>query len=30
VQFLHNKPLPTDLISRIVEFRVHENEARLK
>lgn len=28
IQFPYNKPLPLELISRIVKFRVQENEAR--
>jgi uncharacterized protein YdhG (YjbR/CyaY superfamily) len=28
IQFPNDKPLPTDLIKRIVEFRKKENEAR--
>ena len=30
VQFPLSQPLPTDLIRRIVEFRVEENEGRLR
>jgi uncharacterized protein YdhG (YjbR/CyaY superfamily) len=28
IQFPHNKPLPLDLIARIVQFRVQENRNR--